>query len=81
MDAAMQRPGMDSGVSYATVFRIHQTDTPIFRQRLGKQLLSLQQIASDKINVLPQNETTSQWQIILSNVNCFLSNQLVAMEE
>jgi hypothetical protein len=25
MDAAIQQPGTDSGVSYATVFRIHRT--------------------------------------------------------
>jgi hypothetical protein len=81
MDAATQRPGMDSGVFYATVFRILQTETPIPRQRLGEQLLSLQRIASDKINVLPQNENTSPWQRILSTLNCFVSNQLVAMEE
>jgi hypothetical protein len=80
MGAAIQRPGTDSDVSYATVFRIHETTASIPSQRLGKQLLSLQRIASDKINVLPQNENTSPWQQILSTVNCFLSNQLVAME-
>jgi hypothetical protein len=31
MDAAIQRPGTDSGVSYATVFRIHETETSIPR--------------------------------------------------
>jgi hypothetical protein len=51
MDAAIQRPGTDSGVSYATVFRIHETETSIPRQRLGKQLLSLQRMLTKVIPV------------------------------
>jgi hypothetical protein len=51
MDAAIQRPGTDSGVSYATVFQIHKTETAIPRQRLGNQLLSLQRMLTKVIPV------------------------------
>jgi hypothetical protein len=59
---------------------ISWTKASIPRQRLGKQSLSLQRIASNKINVLPQNENMSPWQRILSTVKYFLSNQIVAGE-
>jgi hypothetical protein len=43
--------------------------------------LPLQRIVCDKINVLPRKESTSPRQQILPTVNCFLSNQLVALED
>jgi hypothetical protein len=52
MDAAIQRPDTDSGVSYATVFLIHGTTASIPRQRLGKQLLSLQRMLTKVIPVI-----------------------------
>jgi hypothetical protein len=51
MDAAIQRPGTDSGVSNATSFRIHGTTASIPRQRLGKQLLSLPRMLTKVIPV------------------------------
>jgi hypothetical protein len=60
---------------------ISWTTASIPEQRLGKQLLSLQRIASDTINVLPQNENTSPWQRILLTLGRLLSNQIVAMED
>jgi hypothetical protein len=43
--------------------------------------LPLQRIASDKINVLPQNENRSPWQRIPLTVGRLLGNQIVAMED
>jgi hypothetical protein len=33
IDSAMQRPDMDSDITYAMVFRMHQTEASIPRQR------------------------------------------------
>jgi hypothetical protein len=62
-----------------TDFTILQIDG--ITQRPGKRLLPLQRIASDEINVLPQNESMAPWQRILFTVGHLLSNQLVAMED
>jgi hypothetical protein len=59
---------------------ISWTTASIPRQRLCKQLLSLQRISSDKMNVFTQNENTSPWQRLLLTVKRFLSNQIVAGE-
>jgi hypothetical protein len=61
------------------------TDFPILQidgttQRLGKRLLPPQRIATDEINVLPQNESTSPWRRIPLTVGHLLDNQIVAME-
>jgi hypothetical protein len=47
MNAATQRPGTDSGVSYATVFRIHETEK---YKSIATQRIRRPSLGNDSVN-------------------------------